>query len=370
MATMLSVTGEVLGVFDTAEATRRVLERGVLLPNFHQKIGAFKSWAEVGLVAATTHPDAQCGTGEVFFLRALADVWRGANKKGKNPIADAFKEELFEPGFRVNTVMLRRPPGSSGHPCPLMILELDWGKDAVSATVLVPEKWVQGLPKTTVESTAWDETDGRDPDDVRARAWRRRDADVRLVEATLRVPPGKGLGSYQAGIHKIAHHEGVLYGAPRTGKLVQWDAKWKAGEVAANKRSMAATDLYVDDGVLWVVTKSGHAAISKAKSAPKREGTETPMSRAEARFAEALPLGNHDGGLGSVSAVFEIDGATWLVTARGALIQLRPGAKPRMFVVSNIPSERAPTPGAAFDGSTFYLAGEGVWTLPLAACTA
>ena len=49
MATMLSVTGEVLGVFDTAEATRRVLGRGVLLPNFHQKIGAFKSWAEVGL---------------------------------------------------------------------------------------------------------------------------------------------------------------------------------------------------------------------------------------------------------------------------------------------------------------------------------
>lgn len=366
MATMFTVTADGFDVFDAEEAHRRLLGRGICLPNSRAKFDSQKSWAEVRLVLATIHPDARCATGEEFFLRLLADVWDKSGQKGKNPIVEAFQGKLFDADFSVNTAMVRRPPNSSAFACPLMIAEIDYSPDVMTAVVVVPAKWVKGLAKATIESAAWDAPSSRN-DDARGGYWKRRNAEIRLVQAIERVAPDKKLGGYQASPHQVAWHAGAIYAAPRSGPLVKYDASWKPHELPGFKRSIQAKGLYADADSLWVVMKDQQVQLKQDKVVERRKDMETPMDVAAARLGAQFPFTQFDGGLGVISGAFDIRGTTWVCTARGVFIELRAGQPVRMYVVSNVDDEHFIASGAAFSVDSFFIAGNGIHEIPWAA---
>jgi hypothetical protein len=207
VAVMFSVHVSGFETFSGAGAARRLLGRGVRPNYLDRRIAAHPLWAEVHIQAFSQHPDSGSSTSEEFFIRVLAEVWTAAGKPGANPIEAAFKGALWDMDFGVDPwgieyrehseppCIVSDPSKEQDHRCPLLVaaLEHDEGEE-VSATVLVPATWVEGLKNTVIDSCAWGAWKRRCllySDAERASQLRYRNAEVRHVEA---VPRGDARG--------------------------------------------------------------------------------------------------------------------------------------------------------------------------------
>ena len=369
---MFSVRVSGFETFSGASAARRLLGRGVRPKYLDQRIAAHPRWAEVHIQAFSQHPDSGSSTSEEFFIRVLAEVWTAAGKPGANPIEAAFKGALWDMDFGVDPWGMEyrehyEPPSDpdpskvKDHRCPLLVaaLEHDEGEE-VSAIVLVPATWVEGLKNTVIDSCAWGAWKRQcllESDAERASQLRYRNAEVRLVEA---VPRGDARR-----ITAVAVHDGAVY-AYDDGRVdlvgrgvVKYGPDWAPVPVRSLGRLRNVRKLYSDKQSLWVgdygAKRKGVIELrdDQIVNRDDKGRLTTPADAATERWGDRLPLIH--GGLGVVSGAFDVDGAEWIVTSQGAIVELRQGFPAQLFMVTNA----AESQGAAFTGTSFLLGGAG-----------
>ena len=246
--------------FTAEEALQRTLARGLDCRLPHH-IRTTEDWSEVRLSVQRVGRSAPCLPSELWFCQLIAEATATAGVPlGSTPIEQHFKGKLFS-----NKLVFY----------PLSFAEISFDPaqpDTITALLLLPREWAVGLSDMR-SFDAHTEPGNVQPimdPAARARRWRRRKSEIRVVSAKRQLVRKKTWLRYVGGARKrggknlplkvvrgLGHHNGALYvcagiSAENTHGPVRIDSKGNGAEVPLSNKPAYIRSLCADGDTLWV----------------------------------------------------------------------------------------------------------------------